>query len=436
MRRGPEALLDAIEQLQGAPLPFSILERDILPARVAGYQPTMLDTLMAAGEVVWAGVESLGERDGRIALYLTDHIARLRLPSPPTSDVEGRGKEILSYLKSHGASFFSALHEGSGGGFPGESVDALWDLVWQGLVTNDTLHALRAYVREAATKPSKRGRPAPFRSRRLVPPTAEGRWSLVDAPRTSKSSMTEWSTIMAKQLLTRHGVVTRETITHEPVAGGFSIVYQVLKAMEDAGRVRRGYFIAGLGAAQFAMPAALDLLRSLRDAPETAKAVVLSATDPASPYGSLVKWPATAWAEEISQFQAGPAGGPSRTAGALVILVDGYAGAYLRRGERELLLLMPSAEPLKSRATQAVARALVQLSASREEGRRGMLLAEIDGLPASSHPAARLFAHEGFLTTAMGLQLRPPSRDPGLGLRDSESDSESQDDDGDTPAPD
>ena len=443
MRRGPEALLEAIEQLQGAPLPFSVLERDVLPARVAGYQPSMLDTLMAAGEVVWAGVESVGERDGRIALYLTDHMPRLRPPSPTASDVEGRSAEILSYLKSHGASFFSALHEGSGGGFPGETVDALWDLVWKGLVTNDTLHALRAYVSETSTKPPRRGRPAPFKSRRLVPPTAEGRWSLVDAPRASKSSVTEWSTAIANQLLARHGVVTRETITHEPVAGGFSIVYQVLKAMEDAGRVRRGYFVAGLGAAQFAMPAALDLLRSLRDAPESFRAVVLSATDPASPYGSLVKWPASAWGDEISQLQGhdpnassdGGGRGPTRTAGALVIVVDGYAGAYLRRGERELLLFMPPAEPTRSHATQAVARALVQLSTAREEGRRGLLLAEIDGLPASIHPAARLFVNEGFLPTAMGLQLRHASRDSGFGIRDSGSgvrDSESQDDDGDT----
>jgi ATP-dependent Lhr-like helicase len=401
LRRGPEALLDAIEQLQGAPLPFSILERDILPSRVAGYQLSMLDTLMAAGEVVWAGVESLGERDGRIALYLTDHMARLRSPSAPSNDVEGRGVEILSYLRSHGASFFSALHEGSGGGFPGETVDALWDLVWSGLVTNDTVHALRAYVSETTMKPAKRARPAPFRSRRLVPPTAEGRWSLVDVPRAPKASVTEWSTTIASQLLARHGVVTRETIAHEPVAGGFSNVYQVLKAMEEAGRVRRGYFVAGLGAAQFAMPAALDLLRSLRESPETFKAQVVSATDPACPYGSLVKWPAAAWVDEASPVI-------TRTAGALVVLVDGYAGAYLRRGERELLLVMPSTEPTRSHATQAVARALVQLSASREEGRRGMLIAEIDGLPASVHPAARLFVTEGFLTTAMGLQLKPP----------------------------
>jgi ATP-dependent Lhr-like helicase len=415
-RRGLEALLDAVDQLQGAPLPFSILERDVLPARVAGYQPAMLDTLMAAGEVVWAGVESLGERDGRIALYLTDHVARLRTPliSPDATETSGRAKEILSYLESHGASFFAALHEGTGGGFPGETVTALWDLVWKGLVTNDTLHALRAYISETATKPAKRGRPAPFRSRRLVPPTAEGRWALVDTPHASRSSTTERSTAIAHQLLARHGVVTRETTAHEPVGGGFSIVYQVLKAMEDAGRVRRGYFVSGLGAAQFAMPAALDLLRSLRDPPEHFKAVLLAATDPASPYGSLVKWPASGWADEIAQLAGLPAAGPedgsrgpTRTAGALVALVDGFAASYLRRGERELLLFMPSAEPTRSRATLAVAKVLARMSAAREEGRRGMLLAEIDSVPATTHPAARLFVEAGFIPTAMGLQLRP-----------------------------
>ena len=415
-RRGLEALLDAVEQLQGAPLPFSILERELLPARVAGYQPSMLDTLMAAGEVVWAGVESLGEHDGRIALYLTDRMARLRQPAPPV-EVEGRASEVLSYLRSHGASFFAAVHEGSGGGFPGETVTALWELVWKGLVTNDTLHALRAYISETAAKPVRRGRPTPFKSRRLVPPTGEGRWSVVDTPRVSRSSTTEWSTAIAHQLLVRHGVVTRETIAHEPVTGGFAVLYQVLKAMEDAGRVRRGYFVAGLGAAQFAMPATLDLLRSLRDPPDTFKAVVLSATDPASPYGSLLKWPAPAWAEEIAPLEGRPSPsgdasrGPTRTTGALVVLVDGYAAGYLRRGEQELLLGMPSQEPTRSRATHAVARALVQMSAAREEGRRGLLIADLDGFPAATHPAARIFVDEGFLITAMGLQLRPPTRD-------------------------
>jgi ATP-dependent Lhr-like helicase len=413
-RRGLEALLDAVEQLQGAPLPFSVLEREILPARVADYQPAMLDTLMAAGEVVWAGVEPLGDRDGRIALYLTDHVARLRPPAAGRSvEAEGRSNDILKYLHAHGASFFGALHQGTGGGFPGEAVTALWDLVWKGLVTNDTLHALRALVGASSGRSSRRGRQAAFRSRRLVPPTAEGRWARLDQARGPGSSATEWSAAMAHQLLTRHGIVTREAAAHEAVTGGFSAVYQVLKAMEDAGRVRRGYFVAGLGGAQFAIPAALDLLRSRRDAPEASTAVIVSATDPASPYGSLLKWPGAGWAGEIAQLAGHDAGapadggrGPTRTAGALVVIVDGQAAGYLRRGERELLLLVPPTEPTRSNATREVARALAGMSAARDEGHRGMLIAEIDGLLATTHPSVRLFLDAGFAATAMGLQLR------------------------------
>src|SRR5574342_360318 len=152
-RTAAQASLDAIEQLQGAPIPASVLEREVLPARVADYQPAMLDTLMAAGEIIWVGVEPIGERDGRIALYLTDHLPRLRPPATAPSrttrgDADGdrsRGDDILDYLRRHGASFFAAIHDGTGGGFPRETVDALWDLVWKGLVTNDTLHALLAF---------------------------------------------------------------------------------------------------------------------------------------------------------------------------------------------------------------------------------------------------------------------------------------------------
>jgi len=399
-RTGLEALLDAVEQLQGAAVPASVLEREIFPARVDDYTPDMLDTLMSAGEVMWVGVEPLGERDGRIALYLTDQMPRLRPPAATKPEVDGRAAEILEYLRAHGASFFSAIHEGTGGGFPAETVDALWNLVWQGIVTNDTMQALRAYTRTEHTRSPKRSRGVPFRSRRLVPPRAEGRWSLVAAPRASKASATEWATAMAHQLLTRHGVVTRETVAAESVAGGFSAVYQVLKAMEDAGRIRRGYFVAGLGAAQFALPAALDLLRSMRDVPEEPRTVVMAATDPANPYGAITKWPAGLSPSERSESR-----GPTRVAGALVILVDGRAAAYLRRGERELLLCLPDAEPLRSRIGRQVARRLLHLAATRE-GRRGMLIAEINGARADTHPAARLFVEEGFAATAMGMQAR------------------------------
>ena len=393
-RIGLEPLLDAVEQLQGAAVPASVLEREILPARVENYEPAMLDTLMAAGEVAWAGVEPLGERDGRVALYLTDHMATLRAPAGTrTPDPGSRAADIVDYLRAHGASFFTAIHQGIGGGFPNDTVDALWELVWMGLITNDTLHALRAYVRPEDRR-SRRTKGAPFRSRRLVPPAAEGRWSVVDAAasRTNTRAVTEWGAAMAQQLLTRHGIVTRETVAAEAVAGGFSAVYQVLKAMEEAGRIRRGYFVAGLGAAQFALPAALDLLRSMREPPEEPRTVVLAATDPANPYGAIVKWP------EIAGLEGR---GPTRTVGSLVILVDGAAAAYLRRGERELLLFVPEAEPQRTRVAREVARMLLHLAA-----RRGMLIGEINGAAAQSHALARVFVSEGFVSTAMGLQAR------------------------------
>ena len=407
-RHGLEPLLDAIEQLQGAAIPASVLETEVLPARVADYRPDMLDTLMAAGEVVWVGVESLGERDGRIALYLTDHLARLRPPAVSAPEVEGRAEEILRYLQHQGASFFTAIHQGTGQGFPNETVEALWDLVWKGVVTNDTLHPLRAYVRTEDKRAARRSRgAAPFRSRRLVPRTAEGRWSALETPKATKSAATEWGAAMAQQLLTRHGAITRETVASEAVAGGFSAVYQVLRAMEEAGRIRRGYFVAGLGAAQFAMPAALDLLRSLRELPEDPRTVVLAATDPANPYGSIVPWP-----ERASTGSPQPdAGRPTRSVGARVVLVDGQAAAYIRRGERELLLFLPEAEPRRSQVTREVARLLLHLAAAREEGRRGMLIAEINGDAATAHPAARLFIEEGFAATAMGLQARISRRE-------------------------
>jgi len=300
--------------------------------------------------------------------------------------------------------------------------------VWKGLVTNDTLHPLRAYARSEEKRASRRERGRPFRSRRLVPPAAEGRWSLVLAPQPTKTSATEWAAAMAQQLLTRHGVITRETVAAEAVAGGFTAVYDVLKAMEDTGRVRRGYFVAGLGAAQFAMPAALDLLRSMRDAPDDPRTVVVAATDPANPYGAIVPWPELT-PSGTAERSPDAGRGPTRSVGALVILVDGHAAAYLRRGERELLLFLPDAEPLRSRVGREVARALLQLAAARQPGKRGMLIAEINGLAAQTHPAARLFVDHGFLSTAMGLQARPErgtgiaaSRPGGIPMADNEQD--------------
>jgi ATP-dependent Lhr-like helicase len=414
-RRGVDALLDVVEQLQGAPLPASILETEILPARLELYDPGDLDAVVAAGEVIWTGVEPLGERDGRIALYLADHVATL-LPTAgrgtapsgaegrvrPDQTSHGREPAILDHLKSQGASFFGPLHDAAGGGYPAETVDALWTLVWKGLITNDTMHALRAFTRSHA--PRRRGRrpeaPA-FRSRRQVPPAAEGRWALVPMPAAGRgpAQTTRWAAAMAQQLLARHGVLTREAVGAENVPGGFGAVYPVLKALEDSGRVRRGYFVAGLGATQFALPGALDLLRSLRDrtavseegdGPEVA---VLPATDPANPYGASLKAPLTLASR-----------GPVRTVGATVVLVDGELVAYLSRGDRQLLTWLPEAEPQRSRAARAVAQVLIDRARSGGESPRGMLIEEIDGAPPGTHPLVPFLVDAGFISGAMGFQ--------------------------------
>jgi ATP-dependent Lhr-like helicase len=419
-RTGADALLDAVEQLQGAAVPASILETEILPARVEFYDPADLDAITAAGEVVWVGVEPLGERDGRIALYLADHLPRLLPPAGGQSDREltERERAILDLLRSRGASFFAPLHEAAGGGYPAETVDALWALVWRGLVTNDTFHALRGYTRARVTRRQmRRTRPVQgFRSRRLAPQSAEGRWTLVRAIPKDRPNTTKWAAAVTQQLLTRHGVLTREALNVESVPGGFGVVYPVLKQLEDTGRIRRGYFVAGLGATQFALPGALDLLRSLRDRPEEGEleSVLLSATDPANPYGTMLKWPPSS----ADAAKAGRA--PTRSVGATVVLVSGRLAAYLSRGDRQLTMYLPESEPERSRHASAVARALVERARSPADAPRGMLIEEIDGAPAVSHAMVRRFVDAGFVAGAMGLQADLRSRRALVASRESE----------------
>ena len=394
-RPGLDALLDTIERLQGAPLVASVLEREVLPSRVAGYTPALLDTLVSAGEVTWLGVEPLGERDGRIALYLTDQL-RLLAPPGPDGGLGERETGILAWLHKSGASFFAALHDAAGGGFPQETVDALWGLVWKGLVTNDTLHPLRAYL--ASPDRSRRdARAQRFRSRRLVPPSAEGRWAAVAV--TERAAPTAWAAALTQQLLSRHGVVARDVTALEPVPGGFSTIYPVLRRLEDTGRVRRGYFVAGLGGAQFAEPGAVDLLRAERDPSAAPVAVTLAATDPANPYGALVDWPA--WGGGLRA---------SRVAGARVVLVDGHAVAWIGRGDRQLLVAVPDDDPDRSTRARALARELVRLAHAAADDRRGWLIAEMNGEPAGVSPLAQYFVEAGFAVTSGGLQLRVPRR--------------------------
>jgi ATP-dependent Lhr-like helicase len=414
-RFGLDGLLDAIEQLQGVPIAASALDSEILAARVRDYSPAMLDQLLGAGEVAWVGVEPLGDRDGRIALYLTDHVSKLLPPEAlggrRTDGLSGREAQIVAHLHRHGASFFGPLHEAAGGGFPQETVDAIWDLVWKGLLTNDTLHALRAYSSppERARRP---GKGTTFRSRRLIPPSAEGRWTVVPSP---SASTTAWATAMAAQLLTRHGVVTRDVTAIEQLPGGFAAMYPVLRRMEETGRIRRGYFVAGLGAAQFAQTGAVDLLRDMRDDRDEVVTVTISATDPANPYGVLIPWPLRLDADDqpSSASRSGQAprlrsGQATRTAGARVVLVNGRAAAWIGRGDRQLIVALPDDEPERSRIGRAMARELVALAQRAPEGRRGWLIEDINGKPAGTEPASRYLLESGFTATSMGLQLRVP----------------------------
>jgi ATP-dependent Lhr-like helicase len=427
-RTGPDALLDIVEQLQGAPIAASLLETEILPARIEPYNHGDLDALTAAGELTWTGIERIGERDGRIALYLTRDAGQL-LPPHSTSrlQLDSREQAIVDYLTAHGASFFAPLHEAAGGGYPGTTVDALWALVWRGLVTNDTWHALRAFMQSPEAHRAARGSAPVPGSRRLVPPSAEGRWSLVRPVRVTESEPTRWLAAVAQQLLARYGVLTREAVASENLPGGFSVIYPVLKAMEEKGRLRRGYFVAGLGATQFALAGALDLLRSLRYPParssdaliaasrgdavddsvasDDADVVVLAATDPASPYGSTLKWPAVRGPNDRRAAR-----GPTRSIGASVILVDGALAAYLARGDRQLYTWLPDREPEFSRVGRSVARALIDRARMGGDTPRGMLIEELDGGPPSSHPLAPFLARSGFLAGALGFQATFPRR--------------------------
>ncbi len=423
-RRGLDALLDTIENLQGAPLPASLVESAILPARMQKYSPADLDTLIAAGEVVWCGLDPLGEHDGRIGLYLADKVAALLPSREQVTDPPLTGKEqaILDQLARSGAMFFAQLHDALGGGYPGEIIDALWSLVWRGLMTNDTFHALRAYVaRPASARPAKRQHNLPaFRSRRTTPPSAQGRWVLVAQPdRSTPTGQTEWSHALALQLLNRHGIVTRETVTQENIPGGFSAVYDVLKALEESGRVRRGYFVAGLGAAQFALPSAVDLLRSLRNSPQPEKPeiVAIAATDPANVYGSVLRWPqALPRSPQVTDDSPDAASRSlTRSVGASVILRNGELIAYMRRNNPNLQVFLPADEPDRSNAARDLAVFLASSAQDTmrhdESGRHsGLLLSTINGAPIHEHWLARFLLDAGFQPAPMGFNVRrvPP----------------------------
>jgi ATP-dependent Lhr-like helicase len=388
-RNGPTALIEAIAQLQGASIPASIVESEVLRLRVRGYRPADLDALCASGDVVWMGAGGIGADDGRIALGFRE---TLRLVAPPLSEILPAGPvhdAIRDQLRERGACFWPELLATAG--VPDERIvlAALWDLVWAGEVTNDTIAPMRAFLIRRPTKTARSGaKPRPGALRRAGPPSATGRWSLVRTPLEPEPPPTEAAHARATQLLERHGVLTREAVLAEGAPGGFAGVYAVLRALEESGKVRRGYFVDGLGAAQFALPGAVERIRDLREASREASVLALSAADPAQPYGAALQWPPG----------TGPGGGrPSRTAGAYVVLSDGEPAVFLERGARTLLTFAAGRDGGWIDA----------LASMVKDGRlRRIELSKIDGEPVGGSAFAEDLRAAGFVDGYRGLVLR------------------------------
>ena len=388
---GVERTLEVVEQLQGAPVPASALERDVLAVRVKAYTPAWLDELMASGEVVWVGRGAIGSTDGRVSLHLRD-AAPLLVPTPVPVQAEAwfedRHAALLDHLTTRGASFWPALYAAAGGGPEAEALDALWDLVWAGVVTNDTLAPLRAHVGGGVIRRQSGRARRPGRAlSRSGPPRGAGRWSLVAELLDETVTATERAAALAAQMLDRHGIVTRDAVVAEDVAGGFSAVYGVLKVLEERGRARRGYFVEGLGGAQFAVPGALDRLRAVREpAAEVDSALVLAATDPANPYGAALPWPERG-------------GRARRAAGALVVLRDGLPLVYVERGGRSLLTFTDDPDLLHAGAAA--------LAGAVDAGRVASLqIGKIDGAELTDQPAVAALRAAGFADHPRGLVRR------------------------------
>ncbi|HEX2155341.1 MAG TPA: DEAD/DEAH box helicase [Acidimicrobiia bacterium] len=369
--RGRAALLEVIHRLQAAEIPASVLERDILEPRVGEAVP-LLDQLMVEGEIVWSGRGSLGSRDGRIALYHRSRIRQLHTP-PVVERPEGQIHDVIrGHLSERGASFFADIYTVAGGGDPEEAITAIWDLVWAGEVTNDSLAPVRAFL-------GRRGRRSARRLPSSFPPHSAGRWSLLAPMVEGDANDTERATAWANQLLDRHGVVTRSTVLSEGFPGGFSALYPVFTRLEETGRVRRGYFVEGQGGAQFASPGAVDRLRNTSGK----EVLALAATDPANPYGSVLPWP-------DSDIRL------ARVAGAYVFLSDGKLAGYVDKGGRNVAAWDEKAEPSE------VAAALADVAARHTR----FTLETVNGTPVSSSHLSTHLIEQGFVTATRGLTWR------------------------------
>ncbi|MCG6497578.1 ATP-dependent helicase [Kitasatospora sp. A2-31] len=422
--RGPDGLLRVVEQLQGTALPASALEKLVLPARLADYTPSLLDELMAAGEIGWSGAGALPGKDGWISLHLAENAHLLR-PDPVPPTVTPVHSALMEALAGGYGLFFRQLVAHLPDTPEPELVEALWDLVWAGYVSNDTLAPLRALLGSGRTagstahrapRATPRGRYGgagrPFGraggALRSGPPSVAGRWSLLPA---FTADPTVRATAQAQSLLDRHGLLTRGTVAAERIPGGFAGVYRVLAAMEERGRARRGYFVEGLGGAQFAMEGAADRLRSVNGRLERARAtewpagpaaeppqvLVLAAADPANAYGAALPWPDPPTAPGAKEAKAHR---PGRKAGALVVLVDGELALYVERGGKSLLAW--------AQEEATVAAAAAALASAVRQGALGSVTVErANGEQALGSVLGAALEEAGFHATPRGLRLRP-----------------------------
>jgi len=432
--RGSDGLARVIEQLAGAAVPASALESLVLPARVSDYTPAMLDELTSSGEVVWAGCGSLAGNDGWLTLLPAD-AAALLLGPPADFELSELHRAIVAALAGGQALFIRGLAErvnagelqaerdqtGDGAARTGvryseaEIGAALWELSLAGWLTNDTLAPVRAQLaggrtaharRPAAPRPRLHryarpgGRPAPSAPRAS---NWSGRWSRLPEP---AGTSTERALLQTEILLDRYGVLTRGEVMAEEVSGGFAGIYPVLRQGEDAGRYRRGYFVEGLGAAQFGLTGAIDRLRGLvgeseRPGERAAEAVVLAATDPANPYGAALAWPERSHQPESEEGRRGHQ--PARKSGALVVLVDGELVLYVERGGKRLLSFSDDTRNLEA-AAQALAVAV------RAEALGRLHVESADGESVIASPLGDALAAAGFRPSPRGLLLRSGRR--------------------------
>ena len=324
---GPDRLREALVPLQGVALTPEVWERDVLPRRLGAYSPAWLDELTTSGEVVWIGAGPLA-RTGRVALYFREDV---RLAGPPPSNAklerpEGEFHDAIRERLAAAPSFWLDL-VAELEGEPEELHAALWDLAWTGEVTNDAFAPLRARTLRAV-KPSTRRQTRRFSARRGPASQAlQGRWSLTEALLRGAPPQGPRLRAQAELMLERYGIVTRETVLAEGVPGGFSSLYAELSNLEILGTARRGYFVEGLGGAQFALAGAVERLRGLPHADGEYR--VLAATDPAQPYGASLSWPKRAEGRR-----------PSRTPGAFVLLRDGNPILYVERGGKGIVRLV------------------------------------------------------------------------------------------------